>query len=102
MLDDNLVRKLVNETHKMPLREMIEKKQKIINRCQYYLNNLNSVRPEQTTYRIESFSCFLNNIENSRLYFAWPGKWEDIFDGAFVRTPIYFEKGDILVACPCF
>jgi len=98
--NNETIRKLINETKKMPLRQIVEEKQAIINSCPYYKNKLNKVKPEQTIYRIECFDCFLDNVKNNQLYFAWPGKWKDkggdIFDGAFVRIPIYFRKGNIL------
>lgn len=96
MCDEKLIRKLINVAKKMPLRQMMEERQAIINHCPYYKNNLNDVEPEQTIYRIEPFDCFMSNVKNNQLYFAWPGKWKDIFDGAFVRTPVYFEKGNVL------
>jgi hypothetical protein len=74
---------------------MAEDRQAIINQCPYYKNKLNDVRPEQQIFRIESFDRFINNIRNRELSFTWPGGWQDIFDGVFVRTPVYFKKDDI-------
>jgi hypothetical protein len=96
MRDDNLIRKLIGVTQKMPLEKMLKERQKAMRECPYYKNKLNEINPTQAIFRIETFSCFLDNLMTKQLYFAWPGKWNDIFDGAFVRTPVYFKQGDIL------
>lgn len=89
------------------LKEMMDKEAVIIGKYPYYKNILNNIIPAQgievfdkfamqEIYRIESFNHFLDNIKKKQLFFSWPGKWEDDFDGAFVRTPIHFVKSDII------
>lgn len=95
MCDEKLIHKLINMAKKMPLRQMMEERQAIINQCPYYKNKLNHIRPEQQIYRIEPFVRFTDNISNKRLSFTLPKVWQDTFDGAFVRTPVYFEQGKV-------
>jgi hypothetical protein len=79
------------------MEKMLKERQKMAQECPYYKNKLNDINPAQAIFRIEPFNCFLDNLAMKQLHFAWPGKWDDIFDGAFVRTPVYFKQGNIHV-----
>ena len=75
--------------------EEARKKQEMLKKYVYWLNRLTTISPDQKIYRIEPVDNFLFNIKQKKLYFKYPGAWQDIFDGAFVRTPIYFLKDGI-------
>ncbi len=92
---DDLIHNLIDATKKMPLEKMSKERLAIAEAYPYYKNMLSYIPPEQVIYRIEPFNCFLGNVTTNQLYFKWPGKWEDIFDGAFVRTRVYFKQGNI-------
>jgi hypothetical protein len=96
MNSDNFNNESISLSKKMLLEKRIKEMQKTVRECPYYKNKLNNINPAQAIFRIEPFNYFLNNLIMKQLYFAWPGKWGDMFDGAFVRTPVYFEKENIL------
>lgn len=74
-----------------------QKKWETLHKYVYWENRLDDISPDQKIYRIESIDNFLCNLEQRQLYFKYPGAWKDIFDGAFVRTPIFFKQNGITV-----